>query len=584
MKKNTVLAFTLSALVFAGWMYFQQKYFPKQYGNNTATSKSKTAQEVVNDNSFQNEFVSAEIYELDDSAEKKQITEQTYLIETDLVRAVFTNKGGDLISYKLKEHASAGGIERVEMIENNFDHNRTLSVNFGTAIEKPIDIILNVKEENLENGVKRIGFYRDFALKNQDGSTSIITFAKRYTFLPNDYMFTLDIHIENKENSEAALFDGTAYTLRTAPQIGPEWDVVNDRYEYRAFSYFTGGKKKEDRKVSAGKTRLVTDDCLWAGVSGKYFAFLVIPQNVVQSMLFSGYKAEEYTQQNSQLFIYRKPISGKSISDQYRIYIGPSSEKILNKYNSQESNPYNYSNLRLEAISASSGMLRPLETLFKWIMEFLYKLIPNWGVAVILLTILTRAVFFPLTKKSSEATRRMQELQPQIAEIQTKYKNNPQRMNMEMAKFYREAGYNPVSGCLPMLIQLPVWFAMFRLFNNYFEFRGASFIPGWIPDLSLGDSILKFGFSIPILKWTDLRLLPIIYVISQLLYGKLTQTPGQTQQNPSMQMMLYVMPLVFFFIFYNAPSGLLLFWIVSNVLMLLQQVIINKLMISGEKK
>ena len=208
----------------------------------------------------------------------------------------------------------------------------------------------------------------------------------------------------------------------------------------------------------------------------------------------------------------------------------------------------------------------------------LYKLIPNWGVAVILLTILMRAVFFPLTKKSSQATQKMQEMQPQITALQTKYKNNPQKLNAEMAQLYKDAGYNPISGCLPMLIQLPILFAMYRLFNNYFEFRGASFIPGWIPDLSVGDSVLKFGFSLPFLGWSDLRILPIVYVISQLLYGKLTQTPGQAQQNSSMKLMLYFMPLFFFFIFYNAPSGLLLFWIFSNVLMLLQQVFINRAM------
>jgi len=94
----------------------------------------------------------------------------------------------------------------------------------------------------------------------------------------------------------------------------------------------------------------------------------------------------------------------------------------------------------------------------------------------------------------------------------------------------------------------------------------------------LGDSILKFGFTIPFLNWTDLRLLPIIYTASQLLHGKLTQTPGQSQQNPSMKMMIYFMPLFFFFLFYNAPSGLLLFWTFSNILMLLQQLIINKSM------
>jgi len=117
---------------------------------------------------------------------------------------------------------------------------------------------------------------------------------------------------------------------------------------------------------------------------------------------------------------------------------------------------------------------------------------------------------------------------------------------------------------------------MYNLFNNYFEFRGALFIPGWIPDLSQGDSLMLLPFTVPFLGWTDLRILPFIYVVSQLLFGKVTQTPSSTPQNGSMKFMLYGMPLMFFFIFYNAPSGLLVYWIFSNLLTLVQQVIINK--------
>ena len=129
-----------------------------------------------------------------------------------------------------------------------------------------------------------------------------------------------------------------------------------------------------------------------------------------------------------------------------------------------------------------------------------------------------------------------------------------------------------------MLIQFPLIFAMYGLFNNYFEFRGAMFIPGWIPDLSQGDSLMTLPFTVPFVGWKNLRILPIVYVISQLLFGKVTQTPGSAQQNSSMKFMMYGMPLIFFFIFYNAPSGLLVYWIFSNVLTLIQQVVINKMM------
>ena len=128
-----------------------------------------------------------------------------------------------------------------------------------------------------------------------------------------------------------------------------------------------------------------------------------------------------------------------------------------------------------------------------------------------------------------------------------------------------------------MLLQIPIFIAMYNLFNNHFDLRGAMFIPGWIPDLSLPELIWQFpdGFRLPLLGWTALRLLPFIYVGSQLLYGKVTQTPDQ-QSNAQMKMMLYVMPIVFFFILYDVPSGLLIYWIFSNLLTMVQQMAINK--------
>jgi YidC/Oxa1 family membrane protein insertase len=172
----------------------------------------------------------------------------------------------------------------------------------------------------------------------------------------------------------------------------------------------------------------------------------------------------------------------------------------------------------------------------------------------------------------------MQALGPKIKEIQDKYKDNPQKMNAEMAEFYKKEGYNPLSGCLPMLLQIPIFFAMYNLFNNHFDLRGAMFIPGWIPDLSLPESVFNFApFQLPLLGWSDIRVLPFIYVGSQLLYGKVTQTPDQ-KGNSQMKIMLYAMPIVFFFVLYDVPSGLLLYWIMSNVLTMVQQVAINKYM------
>jgi YidC/Oxa1 family membrane protein insertase len=170
----------------------------------------------------------------------------------------------------------------------------------------------------------------------------------------------------------------------------------------------------------------------------------------------------------------------------------------------------------------------------------------------------------------------MQTLSPKIKEIQEKYKDTPQQMNAKMAELYKHEGYNPMSGCLPMLIQFPILIAMYNLFNNHFDIRGAMFIPGWIPDLSLPESVFNFApHRIPLLGWSDIRLLPFLYVGSQLLTSKITQTPDQ-QTNSQMKMMLYIMPIMFFFILYDMPSGLTVYWIMSNLFSMIQQLVINK--------
>ena len=364
------------------------------------------------------------------------------------------------------------------------------------------------------------------------------------------------------------------YSLRTQAQIGPDW-VSGDRYEYRKFSSYSNGSLTTV-KISEGEQKNSSDVSQWVAVAGKYFALIVLPENPIQNVTYSMKSRDDAPLYDSQIFINAPKMQGNKRRDVYRVYIGPNSDKFLSKYNVQKNNIHALNDVQVNRIAASGGLLWPLEMLLKFILESINRLVNNWGVSILIMTLLMRLLFFPLTKKSSKATRKMQEMQPKIKELQEKYKGNPQRLNTEMTQLYQMAGYSPLSGCLPMLIQIPFLFAMFALFNNYFEFRGALFIPGWIPDLSSGDSVWRFGVALPLLGWTDLRLLPIIYVASQLVFSKVTQAGPQDSNNPSMKIMMYAMPLFFFFIFYNAPSGLLLFWTFSNILMLVQQIIINK--------
>ncbi|EFW38652.1 membrane protein insertase, YidC/Oxa1 family domain protein [Treponema phagedenis F0421] len=589
MKKNTLIAIILSTLVIIGSTYLQLKLYPppaQEEQQPAQSEKSVQSTETVPQNTFvaETELGSksaggVEFLSNPDS-DDQNLTEKIYTVKTSLVEASFTNKGGDIISYKLLEHYGADSTENVEMIKNLTESNRAFSIALGNQTAPIVDQLFHVKEEKLSGGAQAIGFYKTISIRNQDASISSFILAKRYIFYPDNYMFELQVSINGDESLKGLNFNSAGYTLKTPPQIGPDWNTA-DKYEYRTFMSFS--KEKEKTKSYTLKTdsvQEITDPVGWVSISGKYFTTIVIPQdsNTIQSTFLLAPKNAQSPIQDNQIALIRKIIAGSAIIDIYHVYIGPCTENYLSPYNIPSKNPFQLDNIRIDSVAASGGLLYPLEVGLKWVLQFFYKIIPNWGVAIILVTLLIKLLFYPLTKKSFVASQRMQELQPQMQTIQAKYKNNPQKLNEEMAKFYKEAGYNPLSGCLTLLVQMPFLFAMYRLFNNYFEFRGAMFIPHWIPDLSIGDSIWKLPFTVPFFGWTDLRLLPILYVVSQIVFSKITQPPATEQQNSSMKMMLYFMPVFFFFLFYNAPSGLLVYWTAMNLMTLVQQLFIKQTM------
>ena len=574
MDKNTIWAIVLSTVVIGAFIFLQPILFPK----NTVSQKTEVQSTVQTADTTGTESTAASVQNkavLAQAADSDELVpEQTIVITTNNIKAVLTNKGGDIIDYELLKHIDTDTKKGVQMADNISDFNRACAVSFGG----PDNMLIN----------------DNFTVERPDANTVLFTkhykgytFGKRYTFMPDEYIFKLEILVHSDEGNAVLNNNGIAYTLRTSPQIGPHFDPKANRYEVRQFLSFNGEKKKA---INVGSKQFKPYDktYTWSGIAGKYFEELVAPADTgIMGDSYYSSKVEINDYANAQLYLTRKQFSGSDLLDTYYLYFGPRNEKDLKRYNVAENNGWQLSNLKLPESLQSSGWLSWLENILKLVMQMFYKLIPNWGVSIILMTVLFKIAMFPLTKKQSMGTLKMQDLQPQMTAIQTKYKDNPQKMQEEMGKLYKENNYNPVSGCLPMVIQFLIIFAMYNLFNNYFEFRGASFIPGWIPDLSAGDSVHTFSKSIPFFG-NAIRILPVIYLASQLLYGKITQNGGTAAgagtSATQMKFMMYGMPIVFFFIFYNAPSGLLLYWTVSNLIQMGQQLVINKIMEQKKKE
>ncbi|MCI6364994.1 MAG: membrane protein insertase YidC [Spirochaetia bacterium] len=565
MNKNTIIAIVLSTIVVLASLILQPMLFPNT-ANNVAESENVTEETSA----VKVEEDKKDLSLIVEDESDKNVEEQFFEITTKNAQIVLTNRGGDMISYKLLNHIDVDTKDGIQMVDNVSKTNRACAVAFGDVNSPINNEIFNVthKDENVYFFTKAI------SIKKEDGSVSKVILGKRYTFDPESYVFKLDILIHGDD------IENLVYTLRTSPQIGPHFDPKLNRYENRQFISFNGEKAKR-QVISAKQFKSYNKDYLWNGIGGKYFVNLVVPLNPekMDNSYYSTLINEENNYSNAQAICVRKPFS-EDVEDSYYMYYGPREEKALKIFNVAENNSWKLSGLKLNECLNSNGWLGWLETILKWFMEVINKFVHNWGVSIIIMTILIKLLMFPFTKKQSLGTLKMQEIQPKIQAIQAKYKDNQQKLQQEMAKIYKDNGYNPMSGCLPMLVQFLILFAMYNLFNNYFEFRGSSFIPHWIEDLSSGDSIYTLKFDIPFFG-NQVRILPFIYLASQLLFGKITGNGGTAAPGTSqaqMQMMMYVMPVMFFVMFYNAPSGLLLYWTVSNIFQMGQQIIINKTM------
>lgn len=578
MDKNTVWALILSLLVMVGAFFVNIKFIKPRQDAARQQQQIELAQKEA-EQKKKVEEANKQVSTLPSENQEEIITpasETDLTITTDKVKVLFSQKGGDIVSYQLLEHFDKDTGKGVQMADNISEFNRAFALSFGDSSGVMLNEMFNVKKE----GPNDIGFYRTYDIKDSSGVSHKYLIGKHYSFKENDYVFKFDVTVKPLDGTRELDVNGAAYTIRTSPQIGPHFDRKKNPNEVREILEFYNNKRF--RKDIQGKT--YDRPFEWAGVGGKYFAILIKPQNVENiSSVVKTSAAVENGYGNSQIFLTRLPLKNGISTDEFYVYIGPRSENELIKYNLADKNKWGILNAKFNQALKTTGVFSLVEMLLKWALEKIHIFIHNWGLAIIALTVILKIILFPLSKKSAMGTLKMQEIQPKMQAIQAKYRDNPQKLNEETAKLYKESGYNPVSGCLPMILQMFILFALYNVFNNYFEFRGASFIKGWIDDLSEGEYIWSWKREIPLLSsfsQNKLRLLPIIYTLSQLVTGKITQYggAGTAQSQSQMKFMMYGMPILFFFILYNVPSGLLIYWIVSNVLQMVQQLLINSYM------
>ena len=574
MDKKTLIAVVLSVVVISLGFMLQGIIWPKEPAvettgefeaveapAETATESVTAAESTSTTTTTPASGAQTKVVAVKEDEER----ERTINLETDIFLATFTNRGGELVSLLLKDHLDEG--EPIDMIFSGETGVNGFFVSFGVAGSKPVDAIF----EYSRRGEYGIEFRRDFlAPASADGKEYRFTLVKRFNFEPGTYMFELIVSIENSVNEFPNLdFNGFAYTLGFGPQIGPVFEKLGGRGEYRFYYTYENGKRKNNNLSRTGEL-VVENRYIWGGIIGKYFGLLAVPLGNFQ-LTFTQPFTEELPSA-SYMYLSRPIIKGSVTEDTFLIYAGPKRAKQLATFNDPVDNPFQTTDLNLDAAVDKSALLGWLESILKFFLDLFYKLIPNYGVSIIILSIFIKLVFWPITRKSYDSTAKMAALAPKVEELKKKYpdKEKARQLNQEMAALYKREGVSPLGGCLPMLIQMPIFIAFYGVLSKHFALRGAPFF-WWITDLSEADSIINFGsFAVPIVGWNDLRLLPIIYIGTQLLTSKMMQA-ATTTSSRNMKLMQYMLPIFFFFILYNAPSGLLIYWTLTNVLTAIQQ-------------
>ena len=564
MDRNTIIAIVLSVIVITVGMTINAVLFPPEYTDTTTETTETIIPADENDN-------------IELTATGNAENTQPFTVETEAYSIGFDPAGASIDSIKLKNHKESTTGEPVELILKDSSGKNAFLLYTGDDYSDPVDDYFNYTvQENVatENGslITLVDFARTF---EAEGSTFEI--KKSFAIPENDeYLFKVNVSMSSLDGNPIPL---DSYTLGYDPQVGPEFEDLSNSYgEYRRMYYKEADNNKR-RNVTDFENGYaeITDPVGWAATAGKYFTVIGVPENVPSyTTEFRQESDDSVLVQTNSFYFVRNNISGSTISDTYDYYAGPKLSSALDIYNVANNNTFSLTGLKLDEVLDSSSWLGWLQTILKWILNIFYKIIPNYGVAIILLTILVKLIIQPLSKKGMDSTAKMAALNPKLEEIRTKYADNPEAMNAAMAKLYKEEGISPMGSCLPMLIQFPIFIALYGLLSTHYELRGAMFIPGWIPDLSVPDTVFTLPFNIPFLG-DDIHILPIIYTASMIFSMKITQTANtQSSQQGMMTFMTYGMPIIFFFILYNAPSGLLLYWTVMNFISILQQIYVNK--------
>ena len=491
-------------------------------------------------------------------------------IETNLYRAVVSNRGGGTLEeFELAQYPHGSGEGNVQLIPANGKH---INLHVAYVNLDGDSVFLTQNFEVLESP-------RADYLRLNEGSTTLAyqyslpsgaKITKRISFNADSYTIPIEVEWERQQLE----FGINAFEISWPNGLEPAEKVLKEDESYGKVYVYQGGELENEGSVRRGREprRTLKGSTDWVALRNKYFvaAFIAGDDRPADFGALSAW-ATTYGQAqkngNNKFTRYSMAIGYEARnSAKMTLYLGPLSYFIIRDLD-----------VDLErTMNLGFSLIRPISKLVLVTLVFFHKYIPNYGLVLILFAIIIRILTNPLTKRSAVSTQKMQLVQPKVKALQEKYKGNPQKLNQEMMALWKSEGVNPLGGCLPILVQMPVLIALFTVFRSTIELRGQPFILR-VKDLSVPDVVFTLPFSIP-LYGDGVTILALIMGITMFVQQKISGAGTNPQQKP----MMYMMTGMFFLIFNQFPSGLNLYYAFSNILAIFQQRNVRKHLLTEE--
>ena len=549
MDRNTLLAFFLIAIVLIFTPKYMELVAPSPQGPPLpAVENSKDSVRQAPGKGTQKQDIEPVV------SSAKEISgvlwsneEKTITVENELyIAVVSSNGGGSLLSFSFKKYLNKDG-QYVNLI--NGKNKENLSIRFKNLDGENINLFGPWRYNDTFSGGE---IYRPRSLEFSIDVFPGKTIVKTLTFYPDSYLIDVSIDMGNVTHN---IFGGVYSVGWYGGLVPTEENEKDDLFYFNSFVY--QGGELVDLKVKEGEseTTKFNGSTDWVAVRTKYFItsiFPDIPGDVVSAFM-GGHNDGRDIYDIALTFPATDPTT-------LSLYLGPLEYEKIKAINRGLEIVMNF----------GWGVIRPISKGVLFVLKKLHEFIPNYGYVLILFSFAVKLLVYPLTKKSYQSTAAMQQLQPEIAALKEKHGNNPQKLNQATMKLYKEKGVNPLGGCLPMLLQMPLLFALFQVFRTTIELRAEPFI-WWIKDLSAPDAVFTLPFSIPIYG-SHVAILPILMVVSMFVQQRMMS--GGAAQQPQQKTMQYFMTGFFFLMFNSFPSGLNLYYTLFNVLTIAQQKLI----------